>query len=176
MLVERCTAELRARALLIDPERLLETCVTIFESTVPSDELDPPQAWTDRCIDLAIQFSLRSDAQRASGAIENQEDDYEFLAEIFFIPPGREVHSACAFHQLPLWTRRATFELLLHGKSIRQCLDENIAEDRDSLVERARQGLLAIMQINEEMLEKKQRRPARSKGKRGADGPNVDDP
>lgn len=162
-LLERCTATLRQRALLIDPERLFALCEALLESGAPDA---PSESRLERCIDAAILFACRQDAQRAS-AEELTHDDYEFLAELFFIPPGREVHSAHAFHQLPLSTRRATIELLLHAKPMPQCLEEGIAEDQERLVARARQGILAIMQIDEAMLVQK---PPRRTGKRTTHG------
>lgn len=159
-LLERCTATLRQRALLIDPERLFALCEALLESNAPDA---PSDSRLERCIDAAILYACRQDAERAS-AEELTHDDYEFLAELFFIPPGREVHSAHAFHQLPLCTRRATIELLLHAKPMPQCLEEDIAEDQERLVARARQGILAIMQIDEAMLVQKPRRRAGKKG------------
>lgn len=160
VLLERCSKTLRERALLIDAERLVAICETLLESTPRPAGSAAYQGWVSHCLDTAIVHARRIDAHRAATNAACDHEDYEFMAELFFIPPGREVHSAHSFNQLPLCTRRATIELLLHAKPLQQCLQENVAENQESLVARAREGILVIMQIDESMLETKKRRKA----------------
>lgn len=168
-LLERCSKELRRRALLIDPDRVFELCALRIaltegssprsigdslsrESASPGDE-ERDESWIVRRIAAAIDQARRDDAELASrGMPLDDGQDYRFLTDVFFVPPGAGALAANAFNQLPRSTRRATLELLLYGKTIEQCLAENLARDVESLTGQARKGLLAIMQIDEAML------------------------
>ncbi len=154
-----CAAELRRRALLVDPERLLElTALRLAAFAPPGEGVSWDQDWVEECVSGSIDQARRTDRERAASGAGLDGEDYDFLVETFFVFPEDAARSAHAFNQLPRATRRATLELLLHAKPIQTCLDEGIAEDQSTLVERARAGILTIMQIDEAMLESKPRR------------------
>jgi hypothetical protein len=166
-LLERCTQELRRRALLIDPERLLELAALRI-AAFSGAESEPDDGWLDECIAGAIDQARRIDRERAAEELLADHEDYYFLTEIFFVAPEEAARSAHAFNSLPRSTRLATFELLLHAKSVRTCLQENIAEDQDTLIDRARLGLLTIMRLDEDVLKESKRKRPKRKGKEGS--------
>ena len=180
-LMVRCNQELRHRALLLDPERVCELSALRIaagggEASGEAREQDGERAgggsgtssqvddWISRRITAAIEQARREDRERAQETPGSRsEEDYRFLLDVFFVPPGHGAIAAHAFNRLPRSTRRATLELLLHGRSIEDCLAEGLAENREQLGDRARTGLLAIMQIDEAMLTTKKRKKPRGK-------------
>lgn len=177
-LFERCAKELRRRALLIDPERIasstelriaasggLPVGAAILEATPEARHAateDREATWLLGRIEGAIDQARREDRDLAARDIAVDDEDYLFLTDVFFVPEGDGARSAHAFNQLPRSTRRATLELLLHCRPIEDCLAEGLAKDDVSLAEMAREGLLAIMRIDEAMLASKpRRRPTR---------------
>lgn len=165
-LLDRCARELRRRALLVDPSRLLEilelqlaahgrtpAAGDSVEGSQPSTSLVEDQAWLERRLSTAAEYALEIDAQRARGDAPLEDEDYEFLVDVFFLDPEEAAKAAHEFHCLPFEARRATIELLLTQRAVEECLEEGFAETPEELGALARRGLMALMRIDESMVE-----------------------
>lgn len=153
-LFDRCARELRRRALLLDAERVVELLALLLAATGAEQAGAQAGDWSGDLLAAAIEQARRQDRERAEPETDfAHEEDYVFLTEVFFVPEGGGARAAHAFNRLPRTTRRATLELLLHARSVDDCLAEGLATTPEELGARARTGLIAIMQIDEAMLE-----------------------
>lgn len=76
-----CAAELRRRALLIDPERLLELTALRLAAFAPPDEaVSWDQAWVEECVSGSIDQARRADRERAASGAGLDGEDYDFLS------------------------------------------------------------------------------------------------
>ena len=125
---ERCAVRLRARWILIEPDRAFARSAA--RAALCAAQEEPPAdlvKWAIACIDQAFEQILASDraAELAGDPLDEEQRRFPLLTDCLLVPPERVRSIAVAFHALEVPIRRAFFELMVEGREVLEVLERN---------------------------------------------------
>ncbi|MEQ1892027.1 MAG: hypothetical protein ABL998_05750 [Planctomycetota bacterium] len=133
---ERCAVRLRARWILIEPDRAFARSAACAALCAAQDQPPPDlEKWAIACIDKAFEQILASDraAELAGDPPDEEQRTFPLLTDCLMVAPERVRSVALAFQALEDPVRRAFFELLVEGREVLQVLQEGPWVDADQL-------------------------------------------
>lgn len=152
-LTRRCAIRARARAHLVDLDRLVHRTIAHLGIVGPIYDGEPPlDAWLDECIDHAIDQLLREDTleeREGRTAIDSWDARYSFLTLMVAVPPRFTRRACVTFNSLAPENRLAFFKLVIECESVEECLAAGMGPP-ETLRGRCMSGIRALLDLGDD--------------------------
>lgn len=119
-MLARCAARIRERALLIDPDRLVQGAVVQVAYASSAYRGDPPvDQWLEALVDRSIERILTEDIESGrTDGLRPDDERYAFAAKLLCLDPARARLACVRFNALCQRARRSFFTLVLEGRTV----------------------------------------------------------